>query len=68
MQMPENDNPQAENDNPQVDVSESKIVTKPPTAAPTHRSADKRAAARIAKKKQRRAAHRVALRRSHTKG
>lgn len=68
MQMPENDNPQAENDNAQDGVSESKTVTKPVTATPAHRTADKRAAARIAKKKQRRAAHLVTLRRSHTNG
>jgi hypothetical protein len=61
MQMPENDNAQE-------NISESKTITKPTTAAPPHRTADKRAAAILAKKKQKRAAHRVTLRRSHTKG
>ncbi len=61
MQMPENDNAEEA-------VSESQTVTKPTSAAPPHRTADKRAAGRLAKKKQRRAAHRVTLRRSHTKG
>ncbi len=61
MQMPENDNAQE-------GVSETKTVTGPTTAARPHRTADKRAAALYAKKKQRRAAHRVTLRRSHTKG
>lgn len=58
-----------ENDNTQESVSESKTVTRPTTVAPhQHRTADKRAAALLAKKKQRRAAHRVTLRRSHTNG
>jgi hypothetical protein len=61
MQMPENDTAQE-------DVSESKTVTRPKMAIPAHRTADERAAALLAKKKQRRAAHRVTLRRSHTKG
>jgi hypothetical protein len=61
MQMPEHDSAQE-------DVSESKTVARPTTVAPDHRTADKRAAALLAKKKQRRAAHRVTLRRSHTKG
>ncbi len=61
MQMPENDNVQA-------DVSQSKTVTKPIGDAAPRRNADKRAAAILAKKKQKRAAHRVTLRRSHTKG
>jgi len=61
MQMPENDKAQE-------DVSESKTVTRPTTVAPAYRTADKRAAALLTKKKQRRAAHRVTLRRSHTKG
>jgi hypothetical protein len=57
-----------ENDNAQEDVLESKTVTKPTSAVAPPRNADKRAAAVLAKKKQRRAAHRVTLRRSHTKG
>jgi len=61
MQMPENDNAPE-------DVSESKTVTRPTTHPPAYRTADKRAAALLAKKKQRRAAHRVTLRRSHTNG
>ena len=61
MQMPENDNAQE-------NVSESNTVTKATQATVPRRSADKRAAVLLAKKKQRRAAHRVTLRRSHTKG
>jgi len=61
MQMPENDNAHE-------DVSEGKTDTRRPTIAPAYRTADKRAAALLAKKKQRRAAHRVTLRRSHTNG
>lgn len=61
MQIPEVDNAQA-------DISESKTVTKLTQDAAPRRNADKRAAAVLAKKKQRRAAHRVTLRRSHTKG
>lgn len=61
MQMPENDITQE-------DTSESKTVGKPASAAISPRNADTRAAAILAKKKQRRAAHRVALRRSHTNG
>ena len=61
MQMPESDNAHE-------DVSESKTVNRPRTHAPANRNADSRAAALLAKKKQRRAAHRVTLRRSHTKG
>jgi hypothetical protein len=57
-----------ENENAQVDVSESKTATRDRTHAPADRTADKRAASLLAKKKQRRAAHRVTLRRSHTKG
>jgi hypothetical protein len=68
MQTPENDNPQVENNNAQEAVSESKTVSTPALGAPPHRTADKRAVALLAKKKQRRAAHRVTLRRSHTKG
>ena len=61
MQMPENDNaPES--------VAESKTVTQSTPAAAPHRNADKRAAALLAKKKQRRAAHRVTLRRPHTSG
>ncbi len=58
----------SDNDNLQEDASESNTVTKPTPAPAPHRTADKRTAAVLAKKKQRRAAHRVALRRSHTKG
>jgi len=61
MQMPQNENAQE-------DVSESKTVARSTTHAPARGTADKRAAALLAKKKQRRAAHRVTLRRSHTKG
>ena len=61
MQMPENDVAQE-------GVSENKTVTQPTPAAAPRRNADKRAAAILAKKKQRRAAHRVTLRRSHTNG
>jgi hypothetical protein len=61
MQMPENDNPQE-------GASEGNTVANPTPAAAPRRTADKRAAVLLAKKKQRRAAHRVTLRRSHTKG
>jgi hypothetical protein len=60
MQMPEGDNTQE-------DVGVSKMVTKP-TAISAHATVDKQASALLAKKKQRRAAHRVTLRRSHTNG
>lgn len=61
MQIPEVDNAQA-------DVLASETVTKPTPHAAPRRNADERAAVILAKKKQRRAAHRVTLRRSHTKG
>ena len=54
--------------NSQEDVSEGKTVARPTTHTPAHNTAAKRAAATLAKKKQRRAAHRVMLRRSHSKG
>jgi hypothetical protein len=58
----------AENDSAQEGVSESNAATKPTHATVPRPTADKRAAVLLAKKKQRRAAHRVTLRRSHTKG
>lgn len=61
MQMPENESAQE-------GVTQSKAATEPAQAVAPPRTADKRAAALLAKKKQRRAAHRVTLRRSHTKG
>jgi hypothetical protein len=60
--------PVPESEDTQKEVAETKTVTRPTTVARPHRTADKRAAAILAKKKQRRAAHRVTLRRSHTKG
>jgi hypothetical protein len=48
--------------------SQSITLTKTTRHAVPPCNPDKRAAALLAKKKQRRAAHRVALRRSHTKG
>jgi len=59
--------------NPETEIPEA---TKPPAearakskaGAAQERSADKRAEALRAKKKKKRDAHRVALRRSHTKG
>jgi len=57
-----------ENDNVQEGVSQSNTVTKPTHVTTARPSANKRAAVLLAKKKQRRAAHRVTLRRSHTKG
>lgn len=61
MQIPEIDDAQA-------DILAGKTVTKPAPYTAPRRNADERAAVILAKKKQRRAAHRVTLRRSHTKG
>ena len=61
MQIPEIDDAQA-------DVPQTNRVAKSIGDAAPRRNADKRAAASLAKKKQKRAAHRVALRRSHTNG
>ena len=47
-------------------AAEARVKSKP--SVPQERSADKRAEALRAKKKKKRDAHRVALRRSHTKG
>jgi hypothetical protein len=55
-------------DNMEAAGSQSTTATKPKQHAVPRRNADKREAAVLAKKKQRRAAHRVTLRRSHTKG
>lgn len=46
----------------------AKTSTNPRKGTSSDRVADKRAAILSAKKKKKRAAHRVALRRSHTKG
>jgi hypothetical protein len=56
-----------------VEVSETPAVAEPVPPQPKHKTAvnrtgDKRAESMQAKKKQRRAAHRVALRRSNTGG
>ena len=56
-----------------VEVAETKAVTETPPPHPKQKSAvkrtgDQRVASVLAKKKQRRAAHRVALRRSNTGG
>ena len=61
MQIPENEKAQG-------DVAEAKTLTRPVAHPSANYVVDKRGAALLAKKKQRRAAHRVTLRRSHTKG
>ena len=59
-------NPEAETPEATTPPAEVRVKSKP--AVPQERSADKRAEALRAKKKQKRDAHRVTLRRSHTKG
>ncbi len=59
-------NPEAETPEATTPPAETRVKSKP--GAPQERSADKRAEALRAKKKKKRAAHRVVLRRSHTKG
>jgi len=60
------DTPTTEISEPTVAAAEARVNSK--TQVSRERSADKRAEAARAKKKQKRDAHRVALRRSHTKG
>jgi len=50
------------------DTASAEARVNPKHDVPQERSADKRAEAARAKKKQKRDAHRVTLRRSHTKG
>jgi hypothetical protein len=59
-------NPEAEIPEATTPPAEARVKSKP--GVPQERSADKRAEAIRAKKKKKRDAHRVALRRSHTKG
>ncbi len=60
------DTPTTEISEPTVAAPEARVTSK--TQVSRERSPDKRAEAARAKKKQKRDAHRVALRRSHTKG
>ncbi len=53
---------------PEPTANPAKTLTNPRKGASGDRVADMRADALSAKKKNKRAAHRVALRRSHTKG
>ena len=53
---------------PEATKPPAETRAKPKSGAPQERSADKRAEALRAKKKKKRDAHRVTLRRSHTKG
>jgi len=59
-------NPEAEIPEAATPPAEARVKSKP--GVPQERSADKRAEALRAKKKKKRDAHRVVLRRSHTKG
>jgi hypothetical protein len=59
-------NPEAEIPEATTPPAERRVKSK--SDVPQARSADKRAEAIRAKKKKKRDAHRVALRRSHTKG
>jgi hypothetical protein len=63
MTMPETEIPE-----PTPTPAETTTPAKTATPAKQNASADKRAEALRAKKKKKRAAHRVALRRSHTNG
>jgi hypothetical protein len=58
--------PETETSEPTAAVAEPRVA--PKRDVPQVRSADKRAEAIRAKKKKKRDAHRVALRRSHTRG
>jgi hypothetical protein len=59
-------NPETEIPEATTPPAEARVKSK--SAVPQERSADKRAEAIRAKKKKKRDAHRVTLRRSHTKG
>lgn len=53
---------------PEATAARAEAGINPKRDSPQERSADKRAETARAKKKQKRDAHRVTLRRSHTKG